>query len=211
MQTDSLVLSGLYAITPDGFSTETLLALSEQVLLGGARVLQYRNKQANPHIKAEQAHALRLLTQQHEALFIVNDHPLLAALCKADGVHLGKEDGSIAEARKAFPSGLIGVSCYNSLERARQALLEGANHIAFGAMAASSTKPGADLAPLSLLREAHPLGLPVVAIGGIDLQNAPAILDAGAHALAVISALFDDPQPFIAAQQFSALFERKQT
>jgi thiamine-phosphate pyrophosphorylase len=209
MQTDSLVLSGLYAITPDGLSTETLLKLSEQVLLGGARVLQYRNKQANPLIQAEQAHALRLLTQQYGALFIVNDNPLLAALCKADGVHLGKEDGAIAEARKVFPSGLIGVSCYNSLERAKQALLEGADHIALGAMAASLTKPGAEMAPLSLLSEVNQLGLPVIAIGGINLRNAPAILDAGAHALAVIRALFDDPHPFTAAQQFSALFERK--
>ncbi len=210
MQTEHCMLGGLYAITPDGLSTETLVTLSEQALSGGARILQYRNKQASPQLKEKQAQALRQLTHLYGATFIINDTPLLAALCNADGVHLGKEDGSLAHARSVFPKGFLGVSCYNSLERAEQALRDGADYIAFGAMAISLTKPNACKAPLSLIREGKKLGLPIVAIGGITLSNAPSILDAGADALAVISALFDDPQPFTAAQQFSALFERKQ-
>jgi thiamine-phosphate pyrophosphorylase len=211
MQTDPSRLWGLYAITPDGLSTPSLLEKSQQILLGGARILQYRNKQANDTLKEQQAHALRLLTHEHEALLIINDNPVLAAKCKADGIHLGKNDGSIAEARKVFPSGLVGVSCYDSLDRARQAFLDGADHIAFGSMAASSTKPDACQAPLSLLHEAKIFGLPLVAIGGITLRNAPNIVQAGADALAVISALFDDPQPFNTAKQFTALFERKKS
>jgi len=209
-QTDSSVLSGLYAVTPDGLPTEILVERSRQVLSGGARILQYRNKQVDATLKAEQAYALRNLTWEYAATFIINDDPDLAALCKADGVHLGKDDGSIAKARLVFPSGLIGVSCYDSLERAQHAYQEGADHLAFGAMSVSTTKPHACRAPLSLLHEAKKLGLPLVAIGGISLDNASRILEAGADALAVISALFDDPDPFSAAQQFSALFERKQ-
>lgn len=209
MQTDPFSIHGLYAITPDGIATQTLVKLCEQVLLGGARILQYRNKQADSQLKIEQAQALRKLTLEHGIPLIINDNPSLARLCKADGLHLGKEDGSIAEARKIFPKGLLGVSCYDSLNRAQQALSLGADHIAFGAMAPSSTKPHATHAPLSLLKQAKSLGLPIVAIGGITLTNAPSILEAGADAMAVIRALFDDPQPFSAAKQFSALFERK--
>jgi thiamine-phosphate pyrophosphorylase len=210
MQTDPSLIQGLYAITPDGLSTPELLTRCEAILMGGARLLQYRNKSADPQLKKEQALALRQLTRTVGATLIINDSAQLAAWCEADGLHLGKEDGTLAEARTHFPSGLIGVSCYNSLERAHQAVQEGANYIAFGAMAASTTKPAACIAPLSLLKEAQPLGLPIVAIGGITLALGPTLLEAGANALAVISALFEDPNPHNAAQQFSDLFQRKQ-
>jgi len=209
MQSHPKSIQGLYAITPDGLPTEELLKKCEHILIGGARVLQYRNKNADAQLKQLQAQALRQLTHRYATLFIVNDDPRLGTLCDADGIHLGKDDGSISDARKIFPKGCIGVSCYDSLERAEQAAKEGADHIAFGAMFSSMTKPGACLAPLSLLKQAKKIGLPIVAIGGITLSNAPQILDAGADALAVITALFDDPQPTLAAQKFSDLFERK--
>jgi thiamine-phosphate pyrophosphorylase len=123
--------------------------------------------------------------------FIVNDDIDLALTCGADGVHLGSEDGDLAAARKRLGDKVLGVSCYDSLDAARAAVAAGADYIAFGSVFASPTKPSAVRAPLSLFAEARSLGVPMVAIGGITLENAPQLLAAGADAVAVISDLFD--------------------
>jgi thiamine-phosphate pyrophosphorylase len=200
-------ISGLYAITPDASSADGLLPRVKECLKGGARIVQYRNKvDSAPHL--EIASTLAVLCRQYEAVFIVNDDVELAVAAGADGVHLGREDGDIALARRQLgPEGIIGVSCYGSLEHALFAQLAGADYVAFGSVFASPTKPQAPHIPLSLLTEARSqLDIPVVAIGGITLQNAAQVVASGADAIAVISAVFDTPDVAGAAQNFSNFF-----
>lgn len=203
-----LAIKGLYAITPDGLDTANLLVLARQALNGGAQVLQYRNKSHDAALRRTQALALRALTQEFGAIFIVNDDAKLAAEVDADGVHLGAADGELGAARSLLGAHkLIGVSCYNQLRLAQDAALRGANYVAFGAFFPSQTKPSAPVASLDLLRQARAeLSLPIVAIGGISTHNGAEVLQAGADALAVISALFNAPDVTQAAQHFSQLF-----
>ncbi len=199
---------GLYAITPDLEDTALLLGRCEQVLKGGASLLQYRNKKAGTALKREQAFELAALCRRHACLFIVNDDVRLAVEVDAQGAHLGGEDGELAEARRLLGNGrLLGASCYNRIELAHAARSAGADYVAFGAAFTSPTKPGAVRAPLALFREGRTVGLPVVAIGGITLDNAPSLLEAGVDALAVITTLFDAADAEVPARQFAALFK----
>lgn len=202
-----ITISGLYAITPDAADGDRLLQQVEACLAGGAGVLQYRNKHpAAPHW--EMAAALAACCRRHAVPFIVNDDVALALAVNADGVHLGRDDGDCAAARQRLgPGKSIGISCYGSLERALAAQRAGADYVAFGSVFASSTKPQAQHIPLGLIGEAkRRLHIPIVAIGGISLQNAAQVIEAGADAVAVISAVFDAPDIQLAAQNFSNLF-----
>jgi thiamine-phosphate pyrophosphorylase len=201
-------ISGLYAITPDATDLEALLRQVEACLAGGAGVLQYRNKAADvPH--REYAAEVRQCCKRHGVPFIVNDDIALALDVGADGVHLGRDDGDWTQARSALgPHRIIGVSCYGSLERALTAQDAGADYVAFGSVFPSTTKPHAPAVPLSRIAEARArLSVPIVAIGGIALHNAPQVIGAGADAVAVISAVFDAPDIREAAGQFSNLFK----
>lgn len=199
---------GLYAVTPDSADTADLIARVDAALAGGVRLVQYRNKRAAPALRLEQARALKALCASRAAL-IVNDDVDIALAVDADGVHLGADDGSVAAARDRLGKDkLIGVSCYGSIERAHEAQRAGADHIAFGSFFASPTKPGAVRAPVTLLERAkRETGLPVVAIGGITLDNGGALIRAGADALAVISALFGAADIEACATRFTRLFE----
>ena len=200
-------IRGLYAITPDEQDTAALLSKVRLVLRGGACVLQYRNKLADASLRAEQAGALRRLTREFGVPLIVNDDAALARHVEADGVHLGGEDGSVAEARALLgDGGIIGVSCYNRLPLAQEAVKHGADYVAFGAFFPSGVKPEAVVATLELLRQARQeLQVPIVAIGGITVQNGAQLIEAGADALAVISAVFAAPDIQDAARQFADL------
>ncbi|HLY96945.1 MAG TPA: thiamine phosphate synthase [Sideroxyarcus sp.] len=208
--TSRQIIRGLYAITPDIPDTGELLRRVRLALRGGARVLQYRNKAADAALRLQQAQALRELTREFDTTFIVNDDAYLAAQVNADGVHLGGEDGSVAAARALLgKQGIIGVSCYNRSSLAFEAVRQGADYVAFGAFFSSSVKPGAVKAEVALLQTArHELNVPIVAIGGITQQNGAALIEAGADALAVISAVFDTPDIETSAQEFSTLFGR---
>ncbi len=200
-------IKGLYAITPDTSNLNGLLSRVEACLTGGAQVVQYRNKTSDaPHLAM--ATALVSLCRQHGVPLIVNDDVDLALNADADGVHLGRDDGDIASARRRLGAdSIIGVSCYGDLQLALDAQEAGADYVAFGSMFASMTKPHAPHAPLSLLTDAAAqLRIPIVAIGGITLQNAPQAIAAGADAIAVISAMFDAPDIRQAAQDFSNLY-----
>jgi len=200
-------IRGLYVVTPDWRDTLKLVLAAKAALEGGARVLQYRNKVAAPSQRVEHAIALAALCQKFGATFIVNDHLDLAMKVDADGVHLGADDGELAAARKKLgPGKLLGASCYDSLELAQAARNAGADHIAFGSIYASPSKPAAVRAPLDLFAKAGALGLPMVAIGGITADNALPVVEAGADALAVISDIFDAPDITARARQFGALF-----
>ncbi|MDO8206765.1 MAG: thiamine phosphate synthase [Gallionella sp.] len=200
-------ISGLYAITPEEQDTAELLRQVRLALQGGARVLQYRNKLGDSAVRLAQASALRELTREFAVPLIINDDATLALRVDADGVHLGGEDGSIAAARHALGfDKMIGVSCYNRLSLAHQAANQGADYVAFGAFFASTVKPSAPVATLDLLRQARrEISLPIVAIGGITVENGASVLSAGAGALAVISALFSSPDIQLAARQFANL------
>lgn len=204
-------LEGLYAITPDWNDSARLLRVTESILKGGCRLLQYRNKTGSPHLRAEQSVALRGLTRRHGARLIVNDDVDLALACEADGVHLGGDDGDLALARARLgPDRLLGASCYQSLDLARAAARAGVDYIAFGSFFPSPTKPQAVRADPALIAMAKAtLRLPVVAIGGIDLDNAGSLVRAGADMLAAISAVYNADDPERASRAFQHFFEDK--
>jgi thiamine-phosphate pyrophosphorylase len=202
-------LNGLYAITPECADTANLVSRVECGLEGGVALVQYRAKSAAKSLALEQAKALVSLCHSFGAPLIVNDSIELAAASGADGVHLGREDASVADARKALPRAIVGVSCYADPARARAAAQEGADYVGIGSVFASPTKPQAVRAPLAMLGEARRAsGLPVAAIGGITLDNAGEALEAGADMLAVITALFDAQDVRGAARAFSNRFQR---
>ena len=200
-------IKGLYAITPDEPDTAELLCKVRLALLGGARVLQYRNKAADAALRLKQAISLRKLTHEFSVPLIINDDAKLAQQVDADGVHLGGEDGSVAAARAVLGGAkLIGISCYNRMALAHEAVRQGADYVAFGSFFASAVKPGAAAASPDLLRQARrEIALPLVAIGGITVHNGAQLLEAGADALAVISAVFGAADIRDAARQFANL------
>ena len=201
-------IAGLYAVTPDWRDSARLLMAARAAIEGGARVLQYRNKVAPPALRLEHALALSAVCAKFGAVFIVNDHVDLALEVDADGVHLGGSDGDIAAARNKLGAGkLLGASCYGRIEAALAAKAAGADHIAFGSIYASASKPGAPRAALELFGQARGMGLPKVAIGGISADNAGPVIEAGADAVAVISDLFDAPDIAARARRFAALFD----
>lgn len=202
-------ISGLYAVTPDTNDTEVLVRMAQEALQGGVAWLQYRNKTASYARKREQASELLWLCAEHEVPFIINDHVLLCAELDADGVHLGATDGDIAAARRLLgPNKIIGASCYNQMALAARAQAQGADYVAFGACFNSGTKPRAVNAPLALFgRCASEIGLPSVAIGGINADNLAQVIAAGAASVAVVSAIFGDAEQVRKrAAQLAALF-----
>ena len=203
-------VTGLYAVTPDLNDTAALLCKVEAALEGGARALQYRNKVADSALRREQARGLAKLCRTYRVPLIVNDHLDLALEVDAEGLHLGAEDGAIAEARRQLgPDRILGVTCYRTIENALAAARMGASYVAFGGFFASSVKGGSGGAPMSILGEAKRRpGLPVVAIGGITVENAPLLVAAGADSVAVITALFGAPDVKAAARLFSDVFSR---
>ena len=201
-------VKGLYAVTPDIADTAELLVRVEAALAGGARLLQYRNKTAGAALKLAQARVILALCREHDVPLIINDHLELALALDAHGLHLGGEDGSVAEARERLgPGKMLGVSCYGRIENAHAAAAAGATYAAFGGFFPSKVKPGTARTPIELLSAAkRELKLPLVAIGGITPDNAPALLAAGADSVAVISALFEAPDVKLAARRFESLF-----
>ncbi|MDA8127280.1 MAG: thiamine phosphate synthase [Betaproteobacteria bacterium] len=200
---------GVYAITPETADTERLLGQVEAALAGGVAAVQYRDKSGDVARRHEQASKLVALCRRFGVPLIVNDDLRLADLADADGVHLGRGDGSVREARIILgPGKFIGASCYQDIELALAAQAAGADYVAFGSFFASPTKPAAPRASLDLLREAAPrIAVPLVAIGGITRANAAQLLDAGADSLAVSSGLFDAPDIRAAAHDLNQLFE----
>ena len=204
-------LRGLYAITPELADSDELLRRAARALEGGIVLLQYRSKLASRKQRGREAIALAAMCRDRGVHFIINDDLELALESGADGVHLGRDDGGLAAARSKLGDRLLGASCYDSLLAARTAVAAGADYVAFGSVFPSLTKPAAVRAPLSLFREARSLGVPLVAIGGITLQNAPQGLGAGADCLAVISDLFDATDIAERARAYAKLFHHDLT
>jgi len=203
-------LRGLYAITDSKLMAddETLLTSVEQALQGGAAIVQYRDKSGDGERRLRQARALNSLCQRFDVPLLINDDIQLALDAGAAGVHLGQSDGNHASAREQLgPDAIIGITCHDSLALAEQARADGADYIAFGAFFPSKTKPDAKPAPMALLAEARSrFALPIVAIGGISVDNAAQIIEAGADMTAVVHALFAADDITTRAQQFKSQF-----
>lgn len=175
-------------------------------------MLQYRDKTRDADRRLREAKALVGLCRKFMAPLIVNDDVELAQHCGAAGVHLGEDDAGIAEARATLGAkAIIGVSSYDSLQRARDAAQAGADYLAFGAFFPTSTKAITHPATTAVLHDARELGLPLVAIGGITTDNGGSLISAGADFLAVISALFGASDVRATARRFTALFESRNT
>jgi thiamine-phosphate pyrophosphorylase len=204
-------LAGLYAIADTQYLDDArLIEAVTHAIAGGARVIQYRDKQHTAAKRMQQAKELAAFCRRQGALFIINDDVTLAQQSQADGVHLGRDDASPAKAREQMgPQVIIGVSCYNELARAEAAQQQGADYVAFGRFFPSRTKPQAVPASLDLLREAKKkLRVPVVAIGGITPENGASLIAAGADALAVIEGVFGQADVRAAAQRYAQLFTK---
>jgi thiamine-phosphate pyrophosphorylase len=203
-------LRGLYAITDENLIPETAFAaVIEQALRGGTAIIQYRDKSADETKRLAQATGLRRLCDQYDAVLIINDDTALAKKVAADGVHLGEHDASIEHARSTLgEEAVIGVSCYNQLDRAVAAQAAGADYVAFGAMFTSPTKPLARSASIGLISQARTqLDIPICAIGGIDESNAADVINAGADMTAVISGLFAAKNISRTAETIAGLFD----
>ncbi len=202
-------LRGLYVITDHRLMGKDLLTQAEQAILGGASLLQYRDKSTDTCRREREALALAQLCEQHKVRFIINDDPALALKTGADGIHLGQSDGDIGSIRDTLGRDkIIGVTCHASLEKALAAEQAGADYVAFGRFFPSQTKPDAPAAEIDILRQArHQLTITVVAIGGISAENGGALVAAGADMLAVIHGIFGASDIRSAARQYVELFD----
>lgn len=206
-----MMIRGLCAVTVDDPLLPRLSALVKAALDGGTPFVQYRNKAAPRPLRRAQAAEMLRICRATGAKLIINDDVWLAVEIGADGAHIGRDDapgGSLAAARDALgPKRILGVSCYNELARGEEAVKAGADYLAFGSMFPSRTKPAAVRAPLEMLGEARRrFGLPVAAIGGITLDNAPEVIAAGADMIAVVSDLFDAMDIKARAASYQQLF-----
>lgn len=203
-------LRGLYAITPEYGDGARLLTDVEAALLGGCRIVQFRDKQSSMPERVVRATALRRLTRQFGARLLINDDIALSFLVEADGVHLGQEDGDLKVARAILgPDRILGASCYADFAAAQAADAAGVDYLAFGAVHPSPTKPDAARATVDLFfRAKTAFAAPsICAIGGITLANAPPLIAAGADLLAVITDLFSAPDIAARAAAYQHLFE----
>ena len=205
---DSFIIKGLYAITPDMADLNTLIQKTQLAIEGGAFMVQYRSKIQDRDVKMQQCAAILRLCREYKIPCIVNDDVDMCRALEADGVHLGEKDDNIAEVRRILgEDAIIGSSCYDQLNRAKLAQKEGASYVAFGAMFETSTKPNAPRATLELLREAKSqIQIPIVAIGGITMNNAHDVIETGIDAIAVINSLYESNSIKETAETLSSMF-----
>lgn len=202
---------GLYAITDAAIDSATMMAKTKAILEAGAQLLQYRFTQTNNSYRDTETTQLIKLCKQFNVPLLINNDIDLALRINADGVHLGKDDATIAEAREILGNqAIIGCSCYNDLSRARAAIDASADYLAFGTFFPSTTKPTATFANPNIIRLAKRTFTDafVVAIGGITPENGQPLIDAGADMLAVISGLYQSKTPFNTATKYINLFNK---
>ncbi|TNC81855.1 MAG: thiamine phosphate synthase [Oleiphilus sp.] len=208
MQTPS-ALAGVYAITdPYLLPGDQLFSGVEAALRGGVRLIQYRHKRAPERQQLEEASALKSLCHRYAAKLIINDNLTLCQAVDADGLHLGRSDGALADARQKLGHGkIIGATCHDNLVYAKTCYEQGADYCAFGRIFSSSTKPDAPPCSQHILETACKNPYPVVAIGGIDLENAPSLIEKGVDMIALIHGLFGQDNIEGAARDLCALFD----
>lgn len=183
----------LYAISDDVLTPdETVLEQTRVSLEAGVDIFQYRNKIKTDAEVKDICIALQELCREYGVTFIIDDRPHLAAEIGADGLHIGKNDMPITEARKIFPRGIIGVSCYASVRNAIEAEAEGADYVAFGSFFPSPTKPKSGIAPMSVIQRAkEAVKIPVCVIGGITSENVHQLVKEKPDMISVVSGIYD--------------------
>jgi thiamine-phosphate pyrophosphorylase len=200
----------LYLITPPKLEPKPFAETLKRALQGGdVASVQLRLKDAPDDHILRAGEILLPITQRAGAAFILNDRPDLAAKLGADGVHVGQEDASYADARAAMGANrIVGVTCHDSRHLAIEASEAGADYVAFGAFFPTGTKDTKTHAAPELLRWwADVMVVPCVAIGGITVGNCPPLIEAGADFLSVASGIWDYPAgPDAAVKAFNALF-----
>ncbi len=201
-------MNGLYLVTPDWDDTDRLLYVTEQALLGGAALVQYRHKTASAAQRLEQAGALLALCRRHARPLIINDHADLCSALDADGIHVGGTDASVAQMRILLgPGKIVGASCYGNLQLALTAQRGGASYIAFGGFYPSRVKQYPVTTAPEIIAQARALiDLPVVVIGGMTLDNARPLVAQGAQMVAAISSVYLAEAPRQAASELAGLF-----
>ena len=179
------------------------MQVAEAAIRGGADVIQWRDKAASDREFLEAALDLRKLTRQHRTPFVVNDRVSVAMLVHADGVHLGHEDLPVRQVRQLVGAGMLVGRSTHSLEEARQAEADGADYIGVGPIFSTPTKPDYRAVGTELIQQVRSgVRIPWFAIGGIDLQNLPLVLSAGAIRVAVVRAVAAASDPEAAARAF---------
>jgi thiamine-phosphate pyrophosphorylase len=182
--------------------------LKEALKGGDVASFQLRLKDISDDEIRRAVDTLRPVVQANGTAFILNDRPDLAAELGCDGVHVGQEDASYAEARRALPNGIVGVTCHDSRHLAMDAAEIGADYVAFGAFFPTQTKePKAQASPEILQWWSEMMVVPCVAIGGITVANARTLVEAGADFLAVSAGVWAHPDGAeTAVREFNALF-----
>ncbi|MDT8409394.1 MAG: thiamine phosphate synthase [Wenzhouxiangellaceae bacterium] len=208
IKTGKRSMKGLYIVTPDWDDAEHLLQVTRQALEGGAALVQYRHKTATDALRREQAEALLLLCRQHRRPLIINDHLDLCLALDADGIHVGGTDPPVADVRAAVGTEkIVGASCYGSLELAQAAVDAGASYIAFGGFYPSRVKKYPVTTPVRMITQAKQRwAVPVVAIGGMTVENTPPLVAAGADMVAAVSGVYMAEDPRETSMQFGRLF-----
>lgn len=183
----------LYAITDEHLTPdETVVAQVKESLEAGIDVLQYRNKTKTDEQVKEICIELQNLCREYSVPFIIDDRPYLAQEIGADGIHVGKDDMPLADARKIFKKGIIGVSCYGSIRKAKEAQAEGASYVAFGSFFPSPTKPHSGIVTRSVIAKAKmALDIPVCVIGGISHANVGEIVKEKPDMISLVSAVYE--------------------
>jgi len=208
--TDKLAASRLYLVMGAGsFQGRPALETAELALKGGVDILQLRDYNLKDSDLLATAVRLRALTEKFGALFMVNNRPDIARLSGADGVHVGQDDLSVAQARKILGEGkIVGVSTH-APEQARQAIADGTDYIGVGPVFATPTKAGRQPVGLAYVRQVAEMKLPVpfFAIGGIDLSNLNQVLAGGAARVALVRAIAEASDPRKAAVDFKKSLE----
>src|SRR3990172_1530446 len=206
------ILKGLYVITdkkliPRARFIETV----EKAIRGGAKIIQLKEKDTPEEEIIRLGKELLKITRRYGIPLIINDSPEIAMEIGADGVHLGKDDTEISEARKILGGeAIIGVSCYGDIGRGLQAEKEGADYLAFGTPFFTPTKPDRKTTPFEILKEAKRRikTIPIFAIGGITKGNAKSVLETGVDGIAVITAVFSSPNTEEAARSLAEFFKK---
>jgi thiamine-phosphate pyrophosphorylase len=204
-------IEGLYAITPEENNLSLLKSQVESSIKGGATYIQYRSKILSKNDQQTQAGEIKKVCDYYKVPLIINDDIELCSILDADGVHLGENDDTLEKARLILgPSKIIGVSCYNSIDRVRMAEDKGATYIALGACVQTPTKPNASSVSLDLIALVlKKFQVPLVAIGGISLENIELVINKGVRCCAVVSSLFESHDIEGTARQFSSLLTTK--
>ncbi len=206
------IIKGLYAVTPEEKDLFVLSSQVESCIKGGARLIQYRSKTLSKIEQNKQARKIKMVCDYYKVPLIINDDIELCRILDADGVHLGENDDSLEKARLILgPSKIIGVSCYNSIDRVKKAVDKGATYIELGACFPTITKPNAPTASLDLIAlDLKKFKIPVVAIGGINLENIELLINEGINCVAVINSLFKTKDIEGMARQFSSLIKKEE-